>query len=673
MRLSFFGAAHEVTGSCHLLEACGKNILIDCGMEQGPDLYENQELPVAPGDVDYILLTHAHIDHSGNIPLLVKKGFSGEIITTFATADLCDIMLRDSAHIQEFEAEWRNRKARRSGEPEYEPIYTVADADAATKLLAPVDYGQKITLCDGIEVRFNDVGHLLGSASIEVWITEGDVSKKVVFSGDVGNVNQPIIKDPQLVKEADYLVIESTYGDRTHGEDIPDYVGEFTRILRETFQKGGNVVIPSFAVGRTQEILYFIREIKEKNLLPEFPGFEVYVDSPLAIEATNVFNKNVKGCFDEEAMELVNQGINPLLFRGLKTTITSDESRQINFDTKPKVILSASGMCEAGRIRHNLKHNLWRPECTICFVGYQAVGTLGRKLIEGAQSVKLFGENITVNAKIEVLRGISGHADMNGLLDWIRGFEKIPDRVMVVHGEDTVTDHFAKLVEDTFGCPAFAPYSGGTVDLAANEIITIGQKIPKKSDEKPSKLKSASAFNRLVAAAKRLLNVVYKNEGLANKDMAKFETQIQNLAEQSNTASGNIEKIVSALIDNSEKVVDTMTQTQDIISRQNEHIDSTEHTVNGVINELETSITKIRSIEQKAKELEQARGEIIEAIDSLSVIAQQNVDGTAQTSAAITEMADSFQVIEDSTENLRSTADMLAQNISNFVLPDTEN
>ena len=240
MRLSFFGAAHEVTGSCHLLEACGKNILIDCGMEQGPDLYENQELPVTPGEVDYILLTHAHIDHSGNIPLLVKKGFSGEIITTFATADLCDIMLRDSAHIQEFE-----------------------------------------------------VGHLLGSASIEVWVTEGEVSKKIVFSGDVGNKNQPIIKDPQLVKEADYVVIESTYGDRTDGEDIPDYVGEFTRILRETFQKGGNVVIPSFAVGRTQEILYFIREIKEKNLLPEFPGFEVYVDSPVAIEATNVFNKIV--------------------------------------------------------------------------------------------------------------------------------------------------------------------------------------------------------------------------------------------------------------------------------------------------------------------------------------------------------------------------------------------
>ena len=498
-----------MTGSCHLLEACGKNILIDCGMEQGPDLYENQELPVAPGDVDYILLTHAHIDHSGNIPLLVKKGFSGEIITTFATADLCDIMLRDSAHIQEFEAEWRNRKARRSGEPEYEPIYTVADADAATKLLAPVDYGQKITLCDGIEVRFNDVGHLLGSASIEVWITEGDVSKKVVFSGDVGNVNQPIIKDPQLVKEADYLVIESTYGDRTHGEDIPDYVGEFTRILRETFQKGGNVVIPSFAVGRTQEILYFIREIKENNLLPEYQNFEVYVDSPLAIEATNVFQKNVQSCFDEDAMALISKGINPLLFQGLKTTITSEESKMINFNDKPKVIISASGMCEAGRIRHHLKHNLWRKECTILFVGYQAVGTLGRKLVESKpESVRLFGENVEVNARIEVLAGISGHADMNGLLNWIDGFKEKPSHIFVVHGEDSVTDSFAATITDRFGIPAFAPYSGGCVDLATDTILSEGIRLPKKAVEKPAKARALTAFNRVVAAAKHLMDVV---------------------------------------------------------------------------------------------------------------------------------------------------------------------
>ena len=292
------------------------------------------------------------------------------------------------------------------------------------------------------------------------------------------------------------------------------------------------MVIPSFAVGRTQELLYFIREIKEKDLLPEFRGFEVYVDSPLAIGATNVFNKNVKSCFDEEAMALVEKGINPLLFPGLKTTITSDESRMINFDEKPKVILSASGMCEAGRIRHHLNHNLWRSECTICFVGYQAVGTLGRKLIEGAESVKLFGENITVNAKIEVLRGISGHADMNGLLDWLNGFEKKPERVVVVHGEDQVTDHFARLVEETLGCPAFAPYSGGTIDLMTNEIVTEGVKAPKKAAEKPARSRAAQAFQRVVAAAKRLLEVVYRNEGLANKELAKFETQIQNLADK---------------------------------------------------------------------------------------------------------------------------------------------
>ena len=330
----------------------------------------------------------------------------------------------------------------------------------------------------------------------------------------------------------DYVVIESTYGDRTHGDEIPDYVAEFTRILRETFLRGGNVVIPSFAVGRTQEILYFIREIKEKNLLPEYPDFDVYVDSPLAIEATNVFNKNVKSCFDEEAMKLVDMGINPLIFPGLKTTTTSEESKLINFNDKPKVIVSASGMCEAGRIRHHLKHNLWRPECTICFVGYQAVGTLGRKLIEGADCVKLFGENITVNAKIESLKGISGHADMNGLLNWLKGFERKPDRVMVVHGEDTVTDHFAELVQETLGCPAFAPYSGGCVDLATNTVVSMGIRMPKKAVEKPAKARASMAFNRVVAAAKRLMAVVLKNEGLANKELAKFETQINNLADK---------------------------------------------------------------------------------------------------------------------------------------------
>lgn len=532
MKLTFIGAAHEVTGSCHLLEANGKNILIDCGMEQGPDLYENQELPVAAGDIDYILLTHAHIDHSGLIPLLCKHGFKGEIVTTFATADLCNIMLRDSAHIQEFEAEWRNRKAKRAGEPLYEPLYTTQDAIDAIGLLAPCDYGQQITLCQGIQVRFTDIGHLIGSASIEVWVSEEGVEKKIVFSGDVGNVDQPILRDPSITKEADYVVIESTYGNRIHSEERPDYLGEFTKILRETFEKGGNVVIPSFAVGRTQEILYFIREIKEKNLLSEFPNFEVYVDSPLAIEATNVFTKNGKSCFDAEAMALVEKGVNPLVFPGLKLSVTSDDSKLINFDEKPKVIVSASGMCEAGRIRHHLKHNLWRPECTILFVGYQAVGTLGRKLIDGASAVKLFGENIEVSARIESLKGISGHADMKGLLDWLAGFESEVSHVFVVHGEDAVTDEFAKTVTERFGWKAFAPYSGGCVDLLQNQILTEGVKVAKKAVVKPTRAKAQSAFNRVVLAAKRLMEVVLKNEGLANKDLAKFESQIQNLADK---------------------------------------------------------------------------------------------------------------------------------------------
>ena len=357
MKLTFLGADHEVTGSCHFLQAAGLNILVDCGMEQGPDYYENQDIPVKGSDLDFVLLTHAHMDHSGNLPAIYAKGFQGPIYATQATCHLCDIMLRDSAHIQMFEAEWRNRKGRRQGKPEFVPAYTMEDAMGVIQNFVPCPYEKTIKPAEGISVRFVDAGHLLGSASIEIIIQEDDKEKKIVFSGDIGNLNQPLIKDPVYLHDADYVIMESTYGDRSHGER-PDYVAMLTEVIQHTFDRCGSVIIPSFAVGRTQEMLYFIREIKEHGLLPEYSDFEVYLDSPLAIEATNVFNKNVKGCFDEEAMELVNQGINPLLFRGLKTTITSDESRQINFDTKPKVILSASGMCEAGRIRHHLKHNL---------------------------------------------------------------------------------------------------------------------------------------------------------------------------------------------------------------------------------------------------------------------------------------------------------------------------
>ena len=532
MRLTFLGADHEVTGSCHYLQACGKNILVDCGMEQGNDVYENQELPIPAADVDYLLLTHAHIDHSGLIPLLYAKGFRGRIFTTNATKQLCDIMLRDSAHIQMFEAEWRNRKAERSATlKKFVPLYDMEDAQNVMRQFEGYDYGCIIEICDGINIRFTDAGHLLGSASIEVWVEENGVSKKFVFSGDIGNVNKPLIKDPAYIKDADIVVMESTYGDRSHG-GTPEYVGELKQIFKRTFARGGNVVIPSFAVGRTQELLYFIRKIKEDNEKDNYlPEFDVYVDSPLAIEATSIFNKNYEGYFDDDAMELINKGINPIMFKGLKLAITSDESRQINFDRTPKVIISASGMCEAGRIRHHLKHNLWRPECTILFVGYQAVGTMGRALIEGAKELKLFGEPIEVRAEIAQLVGASSHADKEGLIRWINAFEKKPERVYVVHGEDSVCDSFTQCLRDEYGFDAIAPYNGAVYDAATGECLKEGNK-EKKTRRTVAGARSQSIYDRLVSAGKRLLTVITHNQGGSNKDLAKFTDQINALCDK---------------------------------------------------------------------------------------------------------------------------------------------
>lgn len=531
MKLQFIGAAHEVTGSCHYLEVCGRHILVDYGMEQGMNLFENAPLPVEAPLIDYVFLTHAHVDHSGYLPLLYARGFRGKIFMTEASADLCSIMLRDCAHIQMQEAEWRSRKAKRSSQvKEKEPLYTMEDADGAIKNIIPCPYNQIMDICEGIQIRFTDIGHLLGSSSIEVWMTENGESRKVVFSGDIGNVNQPLLRDPQKTTEADYVVMESTYGDRIHSMERPDYVKELARIIQETFNRGGNVVIPSFAVGRTQEMLYFIRKIKEDKLIQGFENFPVYVDSPLAVEATGIFIENEMTCFDEEAMELVRRGINPIRFLGLRLSITSDESKAINFDMTPKVIISASGMCEAGRIRHHLKHNLWRPECTILFVGYQAVGTLGRNLLEGAQEVRLFGEHIEVRASIEKLAGISGHADKNGLIDWVTGFEKKPKMVFVVHGEDTVTDVFAQTLIDEYDIDAYAPYSGtkfnlltGTFDYEADPIRVTATK---------KQHAASSVFERLLAAGQRLIGVIKKNEGRPNKELAKFADQINSLCDK---------------------------------------------------------------------------------------------------------------------------------------------
>lgn len=530
MKITFLGATHEVTGSCTLIETGGKNLLIDCGMEQGADIFVNQDIPVNPGAIDCVLVTHAHIDHSGKLPLLCKNGFKGKIYATEETVNLCKIMLMDSAHIQEFEAEWRNRKAKRSGEGLYEPLYTTEDAQCAVAAMYPCKYGEIRQVLENVTVCFSDIGHLLGSSCIEVFITEGDITKKIVFSGDVGNKSKPILNEPALIDEADYLIVESTYGDRYH-EPVRDAKPILSDCLQRALDRGGNVVIPSFAVGRAQEMLYLIREIKDEGLIKGHDGFPVYVDSPLANEATSVFLQSDPKCFDKETQELFKSGINPLVFPDLKISVSSEESKAINFDKTPKVIISASGMCEAGRIRHHLKHNLWRPECLILFVGYQAGGTLGRMLLEGAKSVKLFGETVAVAAEIAEMPGISGHADKQGLLDWIAGFKKKPTHIFVNHGDDEACESFTKCLREEYGYHADAPYSGTSYDLLSDSPVTLtgGIRIQKPIKAGSKDSRAAKVFGRLIAACEKLLGIAKRSEGMPNKELAKFADQVEQL------------------------------------------------------------------------------------------------------------------------------------------------
>ena len=534
MELSFLGAAREVTGSCYLLKVGNKKVLIDCGMEQGPDIYENQSIPVNPSSIDAVLITHAHIDHSGLLPLLYKRGYRNKVFMTRGTKELTKILLLDSAHIQEYEAEWRNRKAKRGSTLPYEPLYTRADAEGIIKNLRGVDYLKPISITENIRAKFIDAGHLLGSSYIEITATEGSETRTIMFSGDIGNKNKPIIRNPSTVTEADYVVMESTYGDRDHGAD-PDYVNQLAKIIEETFAMGGNVVIPTFAVGRMQEMLYFLREIKAKGLVKCFPDFPVYVDSPLAIEATNVYNRNVEDCCDDETRAVIEQGLNPITFKGLKVSVTADESKLINRGYESKVILSASGMCEAGRIRHHLKHNLWRKESTIVFVGYQVNGTLGRLLLDGAQNVKLFNESIKVRARIVKLEGTSSHADRYALEAWAKGFTPTPKRIFITHGEDSVADAFANKLLTESGLPAVAPYNGAVYDLINNDFIFIGNTEKKvkdknaKADSNSERFKVSEVYKGLKDALKELSGTVTSLEGHSNHDLRNLTSEIRNL------------------------------------------------------------------------------------------------------------------------------------------------
>ena len=531
MKLSFFGADQCVTGSCHCLEVNGKKILIDCGLQQGRDEVDNSSLPFHAGEIDFVLVTHAHIDHSGRIPMLLKQGFQGRIFATRLTAQLLDIMLQDSAHIQESDAEYQNRKNLRAGRPTVEPLYTVEDAQRVREFLTTCEYGEKVDLCEGVSMECIDAGHLLGSASMKLTLTENGETRTIVFSGDIGNVDQPIIRDPQFFHEADFVVMESTYGNRNHTE-VWSYTDELAQIIDETLGKGGNVVIPSFAVGLTQELLYFIRQIKDENLVKSVPNFDVYVDSPLSKAATTIFCGDLRGYLDEEAVALVKDGTHMFNFPGLHLTETVDESKNLNLDPSPKVIISASGMCDAGRIRHHLKHNLWRPESAVVFVGFQSPGTLGRHLLDGAESVKMFGEEIAVRAKIVNFQGLSSHADRDHLLNWIDQFASAkPTHVFVVHGDREVAPAFAADLAER-GFAAHAPRYTEVYDLLTDRIVEQGYLPEPKKKSFEGAPRVSSAYRRLVELGDALAALIRRSQGRDNKTLADFAESLRKILEK---------------------------------------------------------------------------------------------------------------------------------------------
>ncbi|HHV60217.1 MAG TPA: MBL fold metallo-hydrolase [Clostridiaceae bacterium] len=473
MKISFLGATKTVTGSCFYVETGDSRFLVDCGLFQGQSVEEelnNEAFPFNPADLEYVILTHAHIDHSGKIPKLFVDGFRGKVIATKATTELCAIMLPDSGYIQESEAEWKNRKRLRAGDEPVKPLYTMNDAVECMKLFQKVKYDEIVSLTPNIKFRFRDAGHILGSSILELWVRENGKENKIVFSGDLGNKGIPILRDPDIIEEADFLIIESTYGNKLH-QDNDNKFERFIDIINDTIKKGGNIIIPSFAVGRTQEIIYELNKHKEKyeNRLSAIYNIPVFIDSPLAISATEVFRNNLD-CYDEEAREYIENGDNPLDFHRLYFTRTAEESKALNNLNESAIIISASGMCEAGRIKHHLKHNLWRRDSAVIFVGYQAQGTLGRKISDGAKKVKIFGEEITVNARIEMIDGFSGHADQKGLIDWIGSFKYKPGKIFIVHGEEDSSKELARLIEENFRIETVIPGRNETFVIKGGRV-----------------------------------------------------------------------------------------------------------------------------------------------------------------------------------------------------------
>ena len=540
MKITFLGAARTVTGSNFLVEGAGKKFLVDCGMWQGKaeqEMENDQEFEFNPADIDFVLLTHAHIDHSGRIPKLYKEGFRNKVYAHKATCDLCALMLPDSGHIQETESEWKNRKRMRRGEKPVPPIYTAEEAAKCLEIFEAVQYDQIIEITPEIHVRFNDAGHMLGSSIIEVWVKEDDKETKTVFTGDLGNNDIPLLSPLTMIEDTDYLVMESTYGSRLHVKN-EQKAEIFLNVVSETLDNGGTVVIPSSAVGRTQEILYELNKLKEEKDDEEFRRkykllmkAPVYVDSPLAISATEVFSDNMD-LFDEETKEDMAKGDNPLEFPGLQFTKTADESKALNEDPKPSIIISASGMCEVGRIKHHLKHNLWNPKSTILFVGYQAPGTLGYNIVNGAKTVKIFGEEIAVNARIEYIEGYSGHADQELLMNFIYSFIKKPKHIFLVHGEPESQDILRDKIESDTGLGVTIPEFGETYELKDDILLT--NKIHRKIN-KNLKVEVSERIEKIKEELKDMENYVrqdIQDENLRDEDIFRINEKIKDLEKQ---------------------------------------------------------------------------------------------------------------------------------------------
>ncbi len=548
MKITFLGATKTVTGSNFLVEAAGKKFLVDCGMYQGKmaEEMENSDPFVYDiHDIDFMLLTHAHIDHSGRIPKLYNEGYRGKIYATKATCDLCGIMLPDSGHIQEVEIEWKNRKRMRESKQPLPPLYTAEEAYRCLELFEPVSYDDIVEIDDNISVRFNDAGHMLGSAIIEIWAIEEGKTVKVVFTGDLGNNDLPLLDSPTMISNADYLIMESTYGNRLHVRN-DDKAKMFLDIVSETLDNGGRVIIPSFAVGRTQEILYELDKLKDDigHNDPEFARkydtlmkVPVYVDSPLAISATEVFKKNTE-LFEDEIQEKIKRGDNPLEFRGLQFTQTADESKALNEDFSPAIILSASGMCDVGRIKHHLKHNLWNPKSTILFVGYQAPGTLGRSIVEGAKKVKIFGEEIAVNARIEYIEGYSGHADQTWLLNFVYSFTNPPKHIFLVHGEKEGQKVLKERIEETSECKVTIPSFGDCYELKEDVVLLEKTETVKRYMEEFDKLDLLDRIEQLKD------NITDIETAIIDKSLDSKDSELRKLDERVKDIQKQIQNLI---------------------------------------------------------------------------------------------------------------------------------